>query len=200
MRFWETSFISTTITLWPQKIFIAFIISTAVFLINLQGQGYRRSSSFSPTSDSSMPNFSQSGRSFRSFCWPWKLNSDYTLFGFTRQHTSFTSDIPFTMLKRPILWVVRIETLWIVSLLVMTVHSASTTIHQSCQIPTMPAGYQAMVTPKRISLHCFSCLSTLFYSSLSWNNPFSDGLHCQTSKVWGSLFHRAVIYSLQWCE
>jgi len=192
MRFWETSFISATITLWPLKIFIAFIISTAVFLINLQGQGYKRSSFFFLSNkwfvNAQFFTLWQSGRSFRSFCWPWKLNSDYTLFGFTRQHTSFASDFPFTMLKRSILWVVRIETLWIVSLLVMTVHSASTTIHHSCQIPTMPAGYQAMVTPKRIPLHCFCCLSTLFCSSLSWNNPLSDGLHCQILRCEGHFF------------
>lgn len=155
MRFWETSFISTTITLWPLEIFIAFIINTAVVFFflykfartRLQKKLYQWFVS---------PQFFtlwQSVRSSGNFRWPWKLNSDYTLFGFTRQHTSFTSDIPFTMLKRPILWVVRIETLWSVSLLVMTVHSASTTIHQSCQIPTMPAGYQAMVTPKE---SCFT--------------------------------------------
>lgn len=150
MRFWETSFISATITLWPLKIFIAFIINTAVFLINLQGRHHKRSSFFPLQVIHQCRFFThrQCGRSSASFRWPWKLNSDYALFGFTRRHTSFTSDIPFTMLKRPILWVVRIETLWSVSLLVMTVHSASTTIHQSCQIPTMPAGYQAMVTPK----------------------------------------------------
>lgn len=50
---------------------------------------------------------------------------------------------------------------------------------------------------KRILLHCFPCLSTHFSSSLSWSNPFSDGLHCQTGKARGSLFHWAVIYSLQ---
>lgn len=97
--------------------------------------------------------------SSKSLCWPWKLNRDYTLFNFTRLSTSFTRDIPFTMLKRPILWLVRIETLWTVSLVVMTVRSASTTIHQGCQIPTMPAGYQAMVTPKESSLPCFPLFS-----------------------------------------